>query len=400
MLSDNKGCEALAYSALILLSTLCFKYKTDFEFYVQSHSIKRNENILKVGSEEISYKLIRNPDLFSLKGIIKAILKFPSTLKNLKTLWRSDVIFDLGEGDSFSDIYGKTRFESINLPSKLARLLRRPYIFLPQTIGPFENNSNLDDAQKSLKGARKVMARDSLSAHYASRLSGRNIEEYIDLAFLLPFKKINFSKKEIHVGLNVSGLLWNGGYEGKNDYNLHENYPDVIRQLINFLLEYDGRIRIHLISHVFGLTKDHVENDFSVLTDLYKEFNSERITLAPISFNPVDVKSYIAGMDLFLGARMHSAIAAFSSGVPVIPMAYSRKFNGLFKDTLGYPYLIDLTKDNIIEILDIAKRGIERRNDLRKNIDIINSTIVQDRINRLSTDIEAILFNENRENNK
>ena len=36
---------------------------------------------------------------------------------------------------------------------------------------------------------------------------------------------------------------------------------------------------------------------------------------------------------------MHSAIAAFSSGVAAIPVTYSRKFEGLF-NTLNYPYLI------------------------------------------------------------
>ena len=37
---------------------------------------------------------------------------------------------------------------------------------------------------------------------------------------------------------------------------------------------------------------------------------------------------------------MHACIAAFSSGVPVLPMAYSRKFNGLF-NSLAYPHVLD-----------------------------------------------------------
>ena len=37
---------------------------------------------------------------------------------------------------------------------------------------------------------------------------------------------------------------------------------------------------------------------------------------------------------------MHACIAAFSAGVPVVPMAYSRKFNGLF-GTLGYKRVAD-----------------------------------------------------------
>ena len=37
---------------------------------------------------------------------------------------------------------------------------------------------------------------------------------------------------------------------------------------------------------------------------------------------------------------MHACIAAFSAGVPVIPMAYSRKFEGLF-GALGYHRTVD-----------------------------------------------------------
>jgi polysaccharide pyruvyl transferase WcaK-like protein len=45
-------------------------------------------------------------------------------------------------------------------------------------------------------------------------------------------------------------------------------------------------------------------------------------------------------MDIFLGARMHSTIGAFSAGVPVIPFSYSRKFEGLFQ-SLEYPYVLN-----------------------------------------------------------
>lgn len=45
-------------------------------------------------------------------------------------------------------------------------------------------------------------------------------------------------------------------------------------------------------------------------------------------------------MDLLIAARMHASIAAYSSGVPVIPFAYSRKFEGVYND-LKYPYIIN-----------------------------------------------------------
>lgn len=45
-------------------------------------------------------------------------------------------------------------------------------------------------------------------------------------------------------------------------------------------------------------------------------------------------------MNIFMGSRMHATIASFSSGVVTIPVAYSRKFIGLFRN-LGYNYVID-----------------------------------------------------------
>ena len=48
---------------------------------------------------------------------------------------------------------------------------------------------------------------------------------------------------------------------------------------------------------------------------------------------------------------MHATIAAFSSGTAVIPVSYSRKFEGLY-ETAGYPYLIDCTKMNEEEALE------------------------------------------------
>ena len=71
-------------------------------------------------------------------------------------------------------------------------------------------------------------------------------------------------------------------------------------------------------------------------------------------------------MDFFMGARMHSTIAAFSSEVPVFPMAYSRKFNGLFVDTLQYPYMADMKTQAKAEILANVKLCYGQRENLKE----------------------------------
>jgi polysaccharide pyruvyl transferase WcaK-like protein len=89
------------------------------------------------------------------------------------------------------------------------------------------------------------------------------------------------------------------------------------------------------------------EDDWRASQVLAAEFPGT--ALAPAFASPSDAKSYIASLDFFMGARMHACIAAFSSGVPVVPMAYSRKFAGLF-GSLGYDATVDCTTETAAAI--------------------------------------------------
>ena len=120
-----------------------------------------------------------------------------------------------------------------------------------------------------------------------------------------------------------------------------------------------------------------------------------RAIVAPAFRTPVEAKSYIAGMDFFAGARMHACIAAVSSGVPVYPLAYSRKFNGLFVETLGYPEMGDLTVMDSDEITAGLLAAFGKRSDLKKRIEQIDRQIVEPEKERMIGKLsEYILRNE------
>jgi len=89
--------------------------------------------------------------------------------------------------------------------------------------------------------------------------------------------------------------------------------------------------------------------------------------VSPFFKSPIDAKSYIADLDFFMGARMHATIAAFSTGVPVIPMAYSRKFRGVF-GTLGYDRSVDCKNDSADQILEAIKTGFAQQDVLKQEI--------------------------------
>jgi polysaccharide pyruvyl transferase WcaK-like protein len=61
--------------------------------------------------------------------------------------------------------------------------------------------------------------------------------------------------------------------------------------------------------------------------------------------SPLDhrrAKYLIGNCNFFLGARMHSCIAALSQGIPAIGYAYSDKFLGVFESVGVTDYVVDL----------------------------------------------------------
>ena len=97
-------------------------------------------------------------------------------------------------------------------------------------------------------------------------------------------------------------------------------------------------------------------------------------------------------MDLFIGSRMHACIAAYSSNVPVLPLGYSKKFSGLFSETLKYPFLIDLTKDfSEKSILSVIQEMLDNLPEIESDLRNKNKEIVSPRLNTLRQAIKDIL---------
>ena len=136
-----------------------------------------------------------------------------------------------------------------------------------------------------------------------------------------------------------------------------------------------------------------IENDYEGAYDLWREYADPNLNIAPFALGPVEVKSFIAGLDFFIGARMHATIAAFSSGIPVVPLAYSRKFNGLFKETLSYPYNIDMKTTSKDTALANIVEAYNKRCELKDIIKDCLNGIVAERKEKLLNNIKVFFSN-------
>jgi polysaccharide pyruvyl transferase WcaK-like protein len=174
------------------------------------------------------------------------------------------------------------------------------------------------------------------------------------------------------VGLNVSGLLFMGGYTKKNMFALRDEYPNLVREIIRKFIE-DMNTDVILIPHVFGETNGS-ESDLLVCREIYDEWNKtyeNRIFLPSGSYNQNEIKYIIGLCDFFVGSRMHACIAALSQHIPAISIAYSKKFQGVL-NTIGVEDLVvDPRVLPIEDIIRIIEEVYSRRDTIRKKLEEI-----------------------------
>ena len=383
--NKNLGVGALAYSALSLIADVVEEngIEAQISFFGSSKAVPDK---ISINGKDLAFENIYGMDFYHWKSRIK-LLFFPKRFQRA-SIYQLDYIFDIAEGDSFTDIYGDRRFSRILNSKKFFSKLNKVQVLLPQTIGPFKNGDHEKAAFAAMSKLKMVLSRDKQSYDYtATLLPAGQIMESIDVAFYMPFQRSNYNKDKIQVGINVSGLLWNGGYTRNNQFGMKTDYQKLIRDTLDFFTAQPG-IQVHLVPHVIPL--DHpVEDDFIVSEQIAKEYPG--IVLAPRFNNPIEAKSYISGLDFFTGARMHACIAAYSTGVAVYPMAYSRKFNGLFSDTLNYKWMGDCVNESEDIVLERMKEAFQFRTELGRNIEETNQAVVRPRLDKLKQVLAGII---------
>lgn len=280
----------------------------------------------------------------------KALLNPASDLHRL--FRRCDVVFDIGGGDSFSDIYGPKRYWRVTMSKFAAAMGGTPLVLSPQTIGPFFKAIPRRVAQAALQRAAHVFARDETSFAILGELGAADRSSLSsDVAFALEYRRsdkdarVAGEGRPIRFGLNVSSLLYRLDEMESTKVRLTVDYPALVHAMLDRLTA-DARYEVHLVAHVIdsdnldGQQPANREDDYAVAKKLAQRYPGT--ILAPPFASPGEAKSYIANLDMFAGSRMHATIAAISSDTPVIPLGYSRKFNGLF-GSVGYNRNIDLT---------------------------------------------------------
>jgi polysaccharide pyruvyl transferase WcaK-like protein len=304
--------------------------------------------------------------------------KLLSRNQYFKTFYEIDIVADITGGDSFSDIYGTRRFFLGFLNKWVAVFLGKRLIMLPQTYGPFKKSMTEKIAKYILKRCDLVYSRDKAGVEYVrkllkNRVNGDKIRFAPDVGFILDAHRPDdfdgallskmSGKKTITVGLNISGLLFNGGYSRNNMFGLKTDYRNLVHRIVELFLAKEGVVVV-LVPHVFPPAGYEVESDPAACRSVYEAFGEnyrDRLFLVDSKLNHNQIKYIIGLCDFFVGSRMHSCIAAISQCVASAGLAYSDKFRGVFEIAGVGDYVADMRYAREDEILAFLEKAFEFR---------------------------------------
>jgi len=268
-------------------------------------------------------------------------------------LERSRWVGDIRGGDSFSDIYGWRRFLFGFMAAYTAILVKGSLVQLPQTYGPFKSPLAKVLARYLLRRSPVVVARDTESQRVAQEIlgEGRQVLLSPDVAFALEVAvpgmielspPVDEQADGEVVGINVNGLMYNGGYTRGNQFGLKLDYKEFLVELVERIAAEGGK-EIWLIPHTYAEPGD-VESDNDACRQVREGLADSvrhRVRVVTGEYDQHHIKGVIGRCGFFVGSRMHSCIAALSQGIPCVGVAYSMKFKGVFASVGVGDWVVD-----------------------------------------------------------
>jgi polysaccharide pyruvyl transferase WcaK-like protein len=397
--TGNMGVSALAASLVKLILTI--RPDASITFFIEERSSKPQE--IELSGIKISIKVAnirRSPKadvgehilvIFLLALLYKIIpvqafrnmiIKYNS---RLKAIAGADFIGDVRGGDSFSDIYGVMGFLLGSIPSIITLLIGKKLVLLPQTYGPYSSSISRKIARYILSHAHIILSRDRESIDLVKDILGKkNHNKKIifcpDVAFSLdsvapkdgvipPF--INNGSANPVIGLNINGLLYNGGHTRNNMFNLRMDYKLFVHKLSEEILN-KTNTNLLLIPHTFA-AHGHVESDTDACAEVFTSLSPTykgRIQMIAHEYDQHAIKSIIGRCDFFIGSRMHACIAALSQKIPTAAVAYSKKFKGVFNSIDVGNFVIDARETETQEAVDMIAAMFEDRARIEKILQV------------------------------
>ena len=191
-----------------------------------------------------------------------------------------------------------------------------------------------------------ITARESITYNALKKINPNTIL-VADPAFGLKTAYAEIPSKFINknmVGINLSPMVQK---EEKISGIIMKNYEILIEHILK-----ETDMAIALIPHVIWDDSD----DRIPLMQLYERYKKSGRVLVIEDQNCSKLKYAISKCRFFVGARTHSTIAAYSSGIPTLVVGYSVKARGIARDLFGDEEQYSLSVQRLKETDELLKK--------------------------------------------
>lgn len=352
----NRGCEALVRSTVQVVR----EHLGDVEFLVPSLDAERDSRQWPDAAES-GVRFVSSPPLpglFVNWSRVCTRLPFltrlpwpryrpdPALLRDIES---SDIVLSIG-GDSYSLDYDHASLFFYAGIGELALRLGKPIILWGASIGPFSAIPGVEKQMLAhLRRFAALSVRESHSIHYLNEKgAGANVVPVIDSAFAMapqPVDLAPFWPAESPGGvlaLNLSPVIERlRARNGEGELLLQE-----AANFIRSVVEARG-VSVLLLPHVDPLDGSARNSDTATMNRILAETGDMggRIRIVPAGMNAPQLKYIISRCRFLIAARTHATIAAFSTGVPTISIAYSVKAKGINRDLFGHERFVLDTRE-------------------------------------------------------
>jgi len=333
----NRGAEALLKTRIESIR----KSTSGVKFYVLSIYTETCKPIK--GVEYIDTFGGRREKLRSMKYLILSICKGVSWTTNALMFrlfgfcFNKDIkkiasceIFISTDGDILGEDYGlfpllwRIYFLSLGL------IMKKPVIIFAEGLGPFKSKIGRLISKLFFNKCSYISVREKISIENLTDIGIKREKIHLvaDTAFLLEPspKNLDFRQEgKKLIGISVSKFATKYGFcfgKERNPYNGFNNY---MAKLIDWMVE-ELNTKVIMIPHVVQIYRDDYQTAKDILD---KVKNKSQVEILDRDLDASELKKAISYCDLVIASRMHAAIAALSTHVPVIGIAYSHKMIGI-----------------------------------------------------------------------
>ena len=351
--SKNHGCEAIVRGSMNIIENSDGKA----EFVLSSYNPSDDEIL-----NNITVKAAKTRDLTKVEKLIAAVdLKINNSETYALQKMYSPIVSDAEDCDICLSVGGDTYCygdnHGIQVLTRELKKRGKKTVLWGASIGA----EDLSERKlESLRDFDAIFTREPITYELLKENGANdNIYLFSDPAFCMErveVEPIDGFTRENTLGFNISPLVASGDPRKK----------EIAEDFLKFIFE-NTTMKVLLVPHVV----EENNNDYDFMKPIFEKFeHTGRIAILPPDLEARQYKGYIAGTRFFIGARTHSTIAAYSSGVPTIALGYSVKARGIAKDIFGEEkYVLDIkAMTDYEELRDEFLKLLENENEIRREL--------------------------------